>query len=120
MPEPRRYTSATAFRAALETRLPQQAGGSQTSLGRLRRRVAFERLLARLFGEEASPWLLKGGYALELRLGDTARATRDLDLASRTRNYSRSAASAVAARSARRWRTRSSTTSTTGSPSRSG
>ncbi|HET8627126.1 MAG TPA: nucleotidyl transferase AbiEii/AbiGii toxin family protein, partial [Thermomicrobiales bacterium] len=26
------------------------------------------------------PWLLKGGYALELRLGDTARATRDLDL----------------------------------------
>jgi len=80
MPELRRYTSATAFRTALETRLRQQAGGSQASLGRLRRRVAFERLLARLFREEASPWLLKGGYALELRLGDTARSTRDLDL----------------------------------------
>jgi len=80
MPEPRRYATATAFRGALETRLSQQAGGSQASLGRLRRRVAFERLLARLFREETSPWLLKGGYALELRLGDTARATRDLDL----------------------------------------
>ena len=80
MPEPRRYATATAFRTALETRLRQQAGGGQASLGRLRRRVAFERLLARLFAEEASPWLLKGGYALELRLGDTARATRDLDL----------------------------------------
>ncbi len=80
MPEPRRYTTATAFRTALEMRLRQQTGGSQTSLGRLRRQVAFERLLARLFLDEGSPWLLKGGYALELRLGDTARATRDLDL----------------------------------------
>lgn len=80
MPELRRYATATAFRAALETRLRQQAGGSQTSLGRLRRQVAFERLLARLFRESGSPWLLKGGYALELRLGDIARATRDLDL----------------------------------------
>lgn len=80
MPEARRYASATAFRTALETRLRQRAGGSQASLGRLRRQVAFERLLARLFREGASPWLLKGGYALELRLGDTARATRDLDL----------------------------------------
>ncbi len=80
MPEPRRYVTATAFRTALETRLRQRAGDSQTSLGRLRRRVAFERLLARLFRDEPSPWLLKGGYALELRLGNTARATRDLDL----------------------------------------
>lgn len=80
MPEPQRYATATAFRAALETRLRQQSGGSQTSLGRLRRQVAFERFLARLFHEAPSPWLLKGGYALELRLGDTARSTRDLDL----------------------------------------
>ena len=80
MPEPRRYATATGFRTALETRLRQRAGGSQASLGRLRRQVAFERLLARLFREDGSPWLLKGGYALELRLGDIARATRDLDL----------------------------------------
>lgn len=80
MPETRRYATTTAFRTALETRLRQQAGSSQPSLGRLRRQVAFERLLARLFRVDGSPWLLKGGYALELRLGDTARATRDLDL----------------------------------------
>ncbi len=80
MPEPKRYATATAFRAALEARLRQQAGGSQTSLGRVRRQVAFERFLARLFYEAPSPWLLKGGYALELRLGDSARSTRDLDL----------------------------------------
>jgi hypothetical protein len=80
MPEPRSYATAAAFRTALETRLRQRTAGSQASLGRLRRRVAFERLLARLFQEASSPWLLKGGYALELRLGDTARATRDLDL----------------------------------------
>jgi hypothetical protein len=30
---------------------------------RLRRRVAFERLLARLFAEAEPPWLLKRGYA---------------------------------------------------------
>ena len=80
MPEPKRYATATAFRAALEDRLRQQAGDSQTSLGRVRRQVAFERFLARLFHEAPSPWLLKGGYALERRLGDTARSTRDLDL----------------------------------------
>ncbi len=80
MPEPKRYATATAFRTALEARLRQRAGGSQTSLGRVRRQVAFERFLARLFHEASSPWLLKGGYALELRLGDTARSTRDLDL----------------------------------------
>ena len=28
----------------------------------------------------AERWVLKGGYALELRLGHGARATRDLDL----------------------------------------
>ncbi|MDP9374685.1 MAG: nucleotidyl transferase AbiEii/AbiGii toxin family protein [Chloroflexota bacterium] len=80
MPVPQRYATATAFRAALEARLRQQASGSQTSLGRVRRQVAFERFLARLFHTMPSPWLLKGGYALELRLGDTARSTRDLDL----------------------------------------
>jgi hypothetical protein len=42
--------------------------------------VAFERLLARLFADVEPPWLLKGGYALELRLAYQARSTRDLDL----------------------------------------
>jgi hypothetical protein len=39
-----------------------------------------ERLLARLFTDDEAPWLLKGGYALELRFAPRARTTRDLDL----------------------------------------
>jgi hypothetical protein len=41
--------------------------------------VAFDRLLARLFRIDPAPWVLKGGYALELRF-KTARATVDIDL----------------------------------------
>jgi len=49
---------------------------------RLRRRVAFDRFLARLFTAEPPeryPWFLKGGYAMELRTRH-ARATKDIDL----------------------------------------
>ncbi|PYT33137.1 MAG: hypothetical protein DMG58_08485 [Acidobacteria bacterium] len=45
----------------------------------LRRQVSFDRLLARLFREESAPWVLKGGYALELRF-KAARSTVDIDL----------------------------------------
>jgi hypothetical protein len=51
----------------------------QIDLNRLRRQVSFDRLLARLFREEAPPWALKGGYALELRF-KAARSTVDIDL----------------------------------------
>lgn len=51
----------------------------QIDLNRLRRQVAFDRLLARLFREEPPPWVLKGGYALELRF-KAARSTVDIDL----------------------------------------
>jgi predicted nucleotidyltransferase component of viral defense system len=74
------YGTPEAFRAALEARLRNMARQQGTDLQRLQRRVAFERLLARLFAEEEPPWLLKGGYALELRLRDRARSTLDLDL----------------------------------------
>ena len=50
-------------------------------LQRLRRKVAFDRLLARLFSEKEPQFFLKGGYAMELRLS-TARATKDIDLTS--------------------------------------
>jgi len=43
-----RYTTATAFRAALEARLQVQARTTNRSLQRLRRVVVFDRLLARL------------------------------------------------------------------------
>ena len=75
-----RYKTSQAFRTALETRLREIAHSRGTDLQRLRRRVAFERLLARLFSQVDPPWLLKGGYALELRLQERARSTLDLDL----------------------------------------
>ncbi len=80
MSEPRQYATAGAFRRSLEDRLNQLSKNQGTDLNRLRRRVAFERLLARLFTEENPRWLLKGGYAIELRLQDVARATKDVDL----------------------------------------
>lgn len=73
-----RYASARAFRNALNTRLREQAGAGE-DLARLQRRLAYERLLVRLFSLVGDTWVLKGGYALELRLGGKARATKDLD-----------------------------------------
>ncbi len=79
MPAPRTYATADAFRRALEERLKQAAQADRVDLVRLRRQLSFDRLLARLFRDEAAPWVLKGGYALELRF-KAARATVDIDL----------------------------------------
>jgi hypothetical protein len=78
MDETKQYKTAGAFRAALEARLQTRARDEKTDLQRLRRQVAFDRLLARLFskGSKANyPWVLKGGYAMELRIR-SARTTR--------------------------------------------
>jgi predicted nucleotidyltransferase component of viral defense system len=77
------YGTDAAFRAALEARLASRSRDTGTDLGRLRRRVVFERVLARLESAEPGRWVLKGGMALEVRWQDRARATRDLDLAVR-------------------------------------
>ena len=76
----RKYASAAAFRIALETRLKKSAMEEGVDLQRVRRQVAFDRLLCRLFTLPDAPWLLKGGYAMELRV-KAARTTRDIDLA---------------------------------------
>jgi predicted nucleotidyltransferase component of viral defense system len=79
---PKSYKTAGAFRAALETRLQTRAREQGTDLQRLRRQVAFDRFLARMFskGPKATyPWVLKGGYAMELRM-HSARTTKDIDL----------------------------------------
>jgi hypothetical protein len=75
-----RYTDASAFRMALEQRLKDAAGDDGARLARDRKRIAFDRLLARLAATGPDRWLLKGGLALELRLHDRARATKDVDL----------------------------------------
>ena len=46
---------------------------------RFRRSLAFDRLLARIFHTKDTSWLLKGGYAMELRM-ENSRATKDVDL----------------------------------------
>jgi predicted nucleotidyltransferase component of viral defense system len=75
-----RYETAKAFRTALEQRLKNEAQATGIALIRLRKRVAFERFLARLATSESSGWVLKGAFALELRLGLRARTTKDIDL----------------------------------------
>jgi hypothetical protein len=74
------YTDGAAFRRALETRLLAQSRQSGVALVRLRKLVAFDRFLARLAAEQPGQWLLKGGVAMQLRLGSLARTTKDIDL----------------------------------------
>ena len=76
-----RYVNAGAFRQALEERLRTIAAERGVPLEGLRLKVAIERLLARLFADARAPWLLKGGYSMELRFRPRARSTRDVDLA---------------------------------------
>ena len=68
-----KYSSAPAFRQALEDRLRSE--NSPQKLPRLRKMIAFERFMARLDNR----WILKGGYALQLRT-EKARTTQDVDL----------------------------------------
>jgi hypothetical protein len=82
----RQYATAGAFRTALEARLNERARRDGVDLHRLRRQVAFDRLLARMFDQSRPAhdgWVLKGGYALEMRF-HTARSTKDLDLTVRS------------------------------------
>ncbi len=75
-----KYTTGAAFRRALEDRLDILSLQSRMPLLRLRKLVAFDRLLARLLADSPERWLLKGGLALQLRLGERARTTQDIDL----------------------------------------
>jgi predicted nucleotidyltransferase component of viral defense system len=75
-----RYQTAAAFRRALVDHLNNRARREGISVNRLQKQATFERFLARLFHNGGERWILKGGYALELRRPGHARATRDLDL----------------------------------------
>ncbi len=74
------YQSGSAFRRALEDRLLAQSQQASVSLVRLRKLVAFDRFLARLMQAQPDAWILKGGLALQLRMGDRARTTKDMDV----------------------------------------
>lgn len=90
----RTYKTGQAFRTALEERLAQIALRESVDLQRLRRQVSFDRLLARLACAPGHPWVLKGGYALELRYRK-ARSTKDLDFTMRFVPADQPAADAV-------------------------
>ncbi|MFY9265392.1 MAG: nucleotidyl transferase AbiEii/AbiGii toxin family protein [Solirubrobacterales bacterium] len=76
-----RYETPGALRDALDQRLLNQRAETQVPIERLRKRVAFERFLVRLLAVAPERWILKGAFALDVRLGLTARATKDVDLA---------------------------------------
>ena len=75
-----KYTSAAAFRQALDQRLKNEAATRGLGVGRLRKRVAFELFLRRLLAVAPDRWVLKGALALDFRLAITTRATKDIDL----------------------------------------
>jgi len=75
-----KYKSGSAFRRALEDRLRVQSRIGGLPLFRLRKLVAFDRLLARLNVTSPDAWVLKGGFALQLHFGLRSRTTKDIDL----------------------------------------
>ncbi|EKD27391.1 MAG: hypothetical protein ACD_79C00738G0003 [uncultured bacterium] len=78
----KKYKTAMDFKKALTAKLKEISKRDGVDIQRLQRRVAFDRLLCRLFSDKKMAWVLKGGHALELRI-DEARATMDIDLAMR-------------------------------------
>ncbi len=75
----RKFNSPGAFRASLMQRLTTQAFNTKTNLQDLMRQVSFDRFLCRIFKGKDTPWVLKGGYSLELQF-ESSRATKDIDL----------------------------------------
>jgi hypothetical protein len=76
------FQSGGAFRRAVEERLNTKAKATGLPLVRLRKMVVFDRFLARLVTAQPDAWALKGGLALQLRLGGRSRTTKDIDLLS--------------------------------------
>src|SRR4051794_898622 len=77
----KRFTAAAAFKASLEDRLRKRAREGGVPFTTLQLKFVIERLLARLFALADPPWLLKGGFAMDLRFRPRARTTKDVDLA---------------------------------------
>ena len=73
-----KYSTANGLRMALEQRLNKISKLSGSDIMRLRRQVAFDRFLARIFHTPISGFIAKGGYVLELRM-QRARTTKDID-----------------------------------------
>ncbi len=75
-----KYEDAAAFRQALLSRLRSVVSSTGIPFERLRKRLVFERLLARLLKVAPKRWALKGALALDFRFQSRARTTKDADL----------------------------------------
>lgn len=71
---------AAAFRASVDQRLRNHARAVGVPVMVIRRQAALERLMARLMIAAPDRWALKGGLALDTRLGERARASMDMDI----------------------------------------
>ncbi len=76
----RTFGSAAAFKTSLEAHLRKHAAARTIPLSTFQLKFVIERLLARLFRHPDPPWLLKGGFAMDLRFRPRARTTKDVDL----------------------------------------
>jgi hypothetical protein len=74
------FKSAVEFKASFEARLRTRASQTGVPFKTLQLKFVMERLVARLFGDPKAPWLLKGGFAMDLRFRPKARTTKDIDL----------------------------------------
>src|SRR2546430_353907 len=76
----RQYASPQDFRGAIEARLRARAQKDSVPVMAIRRQAALERLIARLMSVAPGRWALKGGFALDTRLGARARTSMDMDV----------------------------------------
>lgn len=72
------YATPEAFKKALDDRLRARAKAAGADFERERQILIFDRLVARMTSTFGARVVVKGGFALELRL-ETARTTRDVD-----------------------------------------
>jgi predicted nucleotidyltransferase component of viral defense system len=75
----REYATPAGFRAAVEATLRDRARHFGNPAYIIRRQAALERLIVRLTRVAPDRWAVKGGMALETRLGEHARVSVDLD-----------------------------------------
>lgn len=68
-----------AFATSVRHRLKAEAARRKRPVNQLEREFVLQRFLARVFANDESPWVLKGGTGLLIRLPD-ARHSQDLDL----------------------------------------
>ena len=72
----RTFKDPEAFRTALESRIKNISLKEGANVMRLRRQFTFDRFLCRVFHGEKDTVMLKGGYAIELRVA-MARTTKE-------------------------------------------